>query len=193
MTLPQLRPHYLPLLLTACMTLITLGGSELTVLFRFDREAILHGQVWRLFSGHFTHLGWSHLWLNIAGLALIWALVGRRFSTQQWLTILTGSVFGIDLGLIIFNPELGWYVGLSGVLHGMLVAGAITEIRCGQCSSYALLILVAAKLIWEQMAGPLPGSEAASGGAVIVDAHLYGGLCGAILGGLIKPASFNQH
>ena len=148
MTLSQLRPHYLPLLLTVCVTLIALGGSELTVLFRFDREAILHGHVWRLISGHLVHLGWSHLWLNIAGLALIWVLVGRCFSTQQWGIIFAGSALGIGLGLLIFNPELGWYVGLSGVLHGILIAGAVAEIRCGRRSSYALLVLVAAKLIW---------------------------------------------
>jgi rhomboid family GlyGly-CTERM serine protease len=183
MTLSQLRPHYLPLSLALCVTLIALGGSELSVLFRFNREAILHGQLWRLFSGHLVHLGWSHCWLNIAGLALIWALVGSVFTTRQWLIIIAGSALGISLGLIAFNPKLAWYVGLSGVLHGMLVAGAVTEIRRGRHSSYALLILVVAKLVWEQMLGPLPGSEASAGGTVIIDAHLYGGLCGLFFAG----------
>lgn len=187
MTLSQLRPHYLPLLLVMCVTLIALGGSEFAELFRFEREAVLQGQFWRLFSGHLAHLGWSHLWLNIGGLVLIWTLVGNCFTTQRWVIIIAGSALGIDLGLLIFNPELAWYVGLSGILHGMFVAGAIAEARDGKRSSYALLILVAAKLIWEQMAGPLPGSEATAGGAVIIDAHLYGGLCGMLLGGLLKP------
>jgi rhomboid family GlyGly-CTERM serine protease len=166
------------------VTLIALGGSELATIFRFDRESILHGQVWRLFSGHFAHLGWSHLWLNTGGLAVIWALVGNCFTTRQWLIIITGLTLGVSLGLMAFNPKLAWYVGLSGVLHGMLVAGAVTELRKGQHRGYVLLILVAMKLIWEQMTGPLPGSEASAGGTVIVDAHLYGGLCGIILGGL---------
>jgi rhomboid family GlyGly-CTERM serine protease len=183
-TLSQLRPYYLPLILALCVTLIALGGSELADLIRFNRQAILQGQVWRLCSGHLAHLGWSHVWLNIGGLAVIWALVGSCFTTRQWLIILTGLALGISLGLMIFNPKLSWYVGLSGVLHGMLVAGAVTEIRNGQHSGYALIILIAMKLIWEQLAGPLPGSEASAGGTVIVDAHLYGGLCGLIFGGL---------
>jgi len=187
MTLSQLRPYFLPLILALCVTLVALGGSELSALFRFERDAILHGQVWRLFSGHLAHLGWSHLWLNIAGLALIWALVGSGFTVRQWLLTLTGLSLGVGLGLLAFNPELAWYVGLSGVLHGMLVAGGIAEIRGGRHSGYALLMLVGAKLIWEQMAGPLPGSVASAGGAVIIDAHLYGGLCGILAGGLLKP------
>ena len=189
-TLSQLRPYYaphlLPLAITVSVTLIALGGSGWADLFRFDREAILHGQIWRLFSGHLVHLGWPHLWMNIAGLTLIWALVGRRFSTRQWLAILAGSALGIGLGLLIFNPELDWYVGLSGVLHGLLVAGAIIDVRRDRLSGYALLILIAAKLIWEQMAGPLPGSEVTAGGTVIIDAHLYGGLCGMLFGGLFS-------
>ncbi|HHI91906.1 MAG TPA: rhombosortase [Gammaproteobacteria bacterium] len=188
-TLSQLRAHsLLPLVLTLCVTLFALGGSELTVILRFDRVALLHeGQLWRLFTGHLVHLGWSHTGLNIAGLALIWALVGQRFDNRQWSAIITILMLGISLGLLIFNPTLAWYVGLSGVLHGMLTAGTIADIRSGDKSAWVLLILIAAKLAWEQTAGALPGSEAAAGGAVIVDAHFYGGVLGLVLGGLFKP------
>lgn len=184
----RLAPLGLPLTLALCMTLVALGGSELSALLRFERQAILQGQLWRLFSGHLTHLGWPHLWLNIAGLALIWGLIGRCFSLRQWLSISAGVALGIGLGLLVFNPQLAWYVGLSGVLHGMLVAGAIAEVRAGRGSSYVLLILIGAKLVWEQVAGPLPGSAASAGGAVIVDAHLYGAICGSVFGGLLKPS-----
>jgi rhomboid family GlyGly-CTERM serine protease len=192
MTLSQLSPYRLPLALTLCVTLIALGGSELSALLRFDREAILHGQVWRLFSGHLAHLGWSHWGMNITALALIWALVGDRFSNRQWQWIFAGLCLTISLGLLVFNPALTWYVGLSGVLHGMLVAGVLADIRSGHRSSYALLVLVGAKLIWEQMTGPLPGSELTAGGAVIIDAHLYGGLGGIIFGSLLKPKPGRQ-
>jgi len=188
-TLSQLRTHsLLPLALTLCVTLLALGGSGLTAILRFDRVALLHdGQIWRLFTGHLVHLGWSHTGLNVAGLALIWALVGLRFDNRQWSAIIVMLMLGISLGLLIFNPTLAWYVGLSGVLHGMLVAGAVADIRSGDKTAWLLLVLIAAKLAWEQMAGALPGSAAAAGGAVIVDAHLYGGLCGLLLGTLFKP------
>jgi len=187
-TLPQcLRHNLLPLALTLCVTLFALGGSELTAILRFDRLALLHDdQVWRLFTGHLVHLGWSHTGLNIAGLVLIWVLVGHRFDNRQWSAIIAMLMLGISLGLLIFNPTLAWYVGLSGVLHGMLVAGAVADIRSGDKTAWLLLSLVAAKLAWEQMAGALPGSEAAAGGVVIVDAHFYGGLCGLVPGVLFK-------
>ncbi len=193
-TLSQLRAHsLLPLALTLCVTLFALGGSELTAVLRFEREALLHGgQVWRLFTGHLVHLGWSHTGLNIAGLALIWALVGHRFNNWQWSAIIIALMLGISLSLLIFNPTLAWYVGLSGVLHGMLVAGAVADIRSGDKTAWLLLILIAAKLAWEQLTGALPGSEAAAGGAVIVDAHLYGGLFGLLLSGLFKPKTTQQ-
>lgn len=188
-TLSQLRAHsLLPIGLTLCVTLFALGGSELTAILRFDREALLHdGQVWRLFTGHLVHLGWSHTGLNIAGLVLIWILIGHRYDNRQWSAIIAALMLGISLGLLLFNPTLTWYVGLSGVLHGMLVAGAIADIRSGDKTAWVLLILIAAKLIWEQITGALPGSEAAAGGNVIVDAHFYGGLVGLALGFLFKP------
>ena len=189
MTLSQLRAHsLLPLALILCVTLLTLGGSELTAILRFERVALLHdGQIWRLLTGHLVHLGWSHTGLNIIGLALIWILVGQRFDHRQWSAIIIALMLGISLGLLIFNPTLAWYVGFSGVLHGILVAGAVADIRSGDKTAYVLLLLIAAKLAWEQVAGALPGSEAAAGGNVIVDAHIYGGLLGLILGCLFKP------
>ena len=39
-----------------------------------------------------------------------------------------------------------------------------------------------AKLVYEALVGPLPGSAESSGGAVIVAAHVYGAIAGAIRG-----------
>ena len=47
-------------------------------------------------------------------------------------------------------------------------------------------LLVAAKLIYEQFVGPLPGSAESSGGAVIVASHLYGAITGVMAAVLIK-------
>jgi rhomboid family GlyGly-CTERM serine protease len=183
----SLRPYLLPLALALCVTLVALGGSVASDLLRYDRAALMQGQWWRLLSGHLVHLGWSHLALNLAGLALVWALVGDRLSTLRWLVVITASALGISVGLLAFHPELAWYVGLSGILHALLVAGSLAALRSGDGRAALLLILVWAKLIWEQLAGPLPGSVASAGGAVIVDAHFYGGLVGTLCGGLLRP------
>ncbi|VAX01588.1 hypothetical protein MNBD_GAMMA20-1775 [hydrothermal vent metagenome] len=189
MTSPKqhwLHPFRIPLLLSAFIVVLALSGDSTQALLRYDRTAILDGQWWRLLSAHLLHLGESHLLMNLAGLWLIWLLVGSTLSQRSWLILLFVDALITALALLILNPQLGWYVGLSGVLHGLLVAGAIADIRAGHRGTWLLLGAVALKLGWEQLAGPLPGSETGAGGTVIVDAHLYGALGGLL--SLLLPA-----
>lgn len=167
--------------LTALFLLLT--GDSGREWLRFERSGIAAGELWRLLTGHLVHLGVSHTVLNLAGLVLVWFLVGRAFHWKQWLWVMAGSIGAIDLGLWFGAPSLEWYVGLSGLLHGMLGAGVVAGIAARSGEALILAVVVAGKLAWEQFAGPLPGSEATSGGAVIVDAHLYG-----IIGGTLVAA-----
>ncbi len=180
-----LHQFQIPLILSALIIGLGLFGDIAQQALRYDRAAILDGQWWRLLSAHLVHLGGSHLLMNLAGLWLIWLLVGPALSPRSWLILLFTDALITGLALLIFNPHLGWYVGLSGVLHGLLVAGAIADIRRGHRGTWLLLGAVVFKLGWEQLAGPLPGSEASAGGTVIVDAHLYGALGGLL--GLLLP------
>jgi len=176
-------------LLPACVALVSLllmpGGDRAREWLRFDRAGIGAGEVWRLASGHFVHLGVSHTLLNIAGLVLVWILVGAEYSLGQWLLILAASIASIDLGLWFLTPGLQWYVGLSGLLHGLLAAGVIAGIAQRRAEAWFIAVAVAGKLVFEQWVGPLPGSEATSGGAVVVDAHLYGVIGGAAAAALL--------
>ncbi len=147
---------------------------------RFDRDAIAQGNWWLLLSGNFVHIGFNHLLLNIAGLWLIYFLLWSNYNTTNWLFILVLSSMGVGLGLYALNPELRWYVGLSGTLHGLIIAGAIADCRRYPKTGALLLILVSGKLAWEQFFGALPGSAEVAGGNVIVDSHFYGAITGAI-------------
>jgi rhomboid family GlyGly-CTERM serine protease len=175
-----------PLFLTAVSLLVSLSGTEGQTRLRYDRAAIAESEFWRLATGHFAHLGISHMLLNIAGLALVWLLVGSAWSLWQWAFIMLVSLAFIDLGFWFFDPGLNWYVGLSGLLHSMLVAGIIGRIREAPVESLALGVIVLAKVGWEQFAGPLPGSESSAGGAVVVNAHLYGAIAGIIAAGAMR-------
>lgn len=175
-----------PLSLTAVSLLVSLSGTEGQTRLRYERGAIAEGEFWRLVTGHLAHLGISHMLLNIAGLALVWLLVGSAWSLWQWAFITLVSLAFIDLGFWFFDPGLNWYVGLSGLLHSMLVAGIIGRIREAPVESLALGVIVLAKIGWEQFAGPLPGSESSAGGAVVVNAHLYGAIAGIIAAGAMR-------
>jgi rhomboid family GlyGly-CTERM serine protease len=157
------------------------GGINALFWLRYERAAVLDGEVWRLLTGHLVHLGWAHLAMNLAGLGLIWLLFGRVYSALQWTVLFVACALGISLGFMLFRPELVWYVGLSGVLHGLFVAGAVAGIFAGYRAEWLLLGLLVLKLFWEQYFGPLASTEQMIGGLVIVDAHLYGALIG--LGG----------
>jgi len=162
------------------------GGDAARHALRFDRAAILDGQWWRLLSGHLVHLGAHHMLLNLAALLLGYLLCGDVFDFGRWLLILLGSMLGIGLGLLLFDPGLVWYVGLSGALHGLLAAGALALIRRREGVGWALLVLLVGKLVWEQTAGPIPWTAAASGGPVVVDAHFYGALSGTAMYALLR-------
>ena len=155
-------------------------GDAARELLRYDRVAIAGGEFWRLLSAHFAHLGYPHLALNLTGLLLVWLLVGRLYSTRQWLLVAAFSIVVMGAGFWFVDSEMRWYVGLSGLLHGLLLAGAIAGIRSLPVESIVIAAVVVAKLAYEQIVGPLPGSEYVAGAAVVVNAHLYGAIGGAL-------------
>jgi rhomboid family GlyGly-CTERM serine protease len=161
-------------------SILLLAGDFGRVWFRFDRAGIADVELWRLATGHFVHLGIAHYLLNVAGLILVWHLFGRDHGFRDWLVIAATSIAAIDVGLWFLTPNLQWYVGLSGVLHGLLAAGVVAGLRQRRVDAVVLGLLLIAKLAWEQLAGPLPGSEATAGDVVVVDAHLFGTIGGSM-------------
>lgn len=156
----------------------TLQSAGLVHAFQFDRELVDQGHWWLLLSGNLVHLNWSHFMLNMAGLLLVALFFSVYGSLVDWLFVLLFTSLVTGLCLYLFLPELKWYVGLSGVLHGLFIYGAMREIRYYPFSGYALVALFAGKLVWEFMNGALPGSEEMTGGHVVVESHLYGALAG---------------
>lgn len=163
-------------LLCGASVLLAWGGDAARLALRYERTAVMGGEFWRLFTGHLVHGTPAHLALNLAGLGLIAALFPRDYSLRQWLLILLASVAAIDAGFVLFEPQLQWYVGLSGVLHGALAAGAVAWWRHeSRLLALALTAVLVGKLTWEQLQGALPLSGDMP---VIVDAHLYGAVGG---------------
>ncbi len=171
---------------------VVLQFSGLEPTLRFDRQAIEKGHWWLLLSGNFVHLSESHLGMNMAGLALIVALVWAQFNIWQWLLIIVFSSICVGVGLFLFDEKIIWYVGFSGTLHGLIIAGSLADLKRYPRSASALLAMIGAKLLWEQIAGPLPGSESAAGGSVVVNAHLYGAIAGLAIGAVLLAIRYSQ-
>lgn len=177
-------------LLALAVVLLSLLGDSGRLALRYQRDSVLHGEYWRLLTGHLVHGNWHHLLLNLAGVALIAALFPRDYSPRAWLLIGVLSLVAIDVGFVFYEPQLQWYVGLSGVLHGVLAAGAIAWWR-HETKPMALLLsaIFVGKLVWEQWQGALPLSGALP---VVVDAHLYGAIGGASAGVIVWVTAHRQ-
>jgi rhomboid family GlyGly-CTERM serine protease len=171
------------ILLLGCAAL-QIAGLDLWL--RYSRAGIGAGEWWRLVTGHLVHLGAAHLAMNALGAVLVAWLVGAHLRPLAWAVTALACALGIGMGLFWGRPDLEWYVGLSGVLHGLLVAGGVAALADQRERGFAgiLLMAVIAKLAWEQVSGAATASAALAGGAVVVDAHLFGAITGAIAGAI---------
>jgi rhomboid family GlyGly-CTERM serine protease len=149
---------------------------------QYQHDVILNGELWRLFTGHLTHLNGAHLLMNLTGLWLIWLLFYPHENARTLcLYRLPVLLIGTSLALLLLSPEVAWYRGLSGVLHGLLALALLHHCRAQPLTGCLLLALFAIKIAWEQTGGPVAGSEAWIAGRVIVDSHLYGTIWGSLI------------
>ncbi len=171
----HLRHWSLPLAIALlAVTLQSIGGQEW---LRLEREQAW-AEPWRLFGAHFVHVGWNHLGLNLAGLVLLWLLLGDTLRPLGWALGVVVLALGVSIGLLCCSPAVGWYVGFSGVLHGLFAAAAVVSLRRLTPLALAILVVLVVKLLAEQLGAGDPLTAELIGGAVIVDAHLYGVLLG---------------
>jgi len=172
-------------LLCACalLALPEAFGDPARQALSYDRTALADGQWWRLLTAHFVHLDLEHAVLNSLGVVLMWALFARDYSPWRWAAIYSGSAIAVSTGLWFGSPEVQWYVGASGALHGVMTAGTIAHLRRRDLDGWILAIFIVAKLAREQFAGPLPFAGSPD---TIVDAHLYGAIGGVVLALFLK-------
>jgi rhomboid family GlyGly-CTERM serine protease len=136
--------------------------------FIYDRH-VLFIEPWRLWTGHWVHLGVWHWALNVAALALlpeIFLGASRRLFTILWFSLPPL----LSIILYIFQPNLVLYAGLSGVLHGIYLAAALQATQNRLCL----------KVGWEAYSG---NSQTAKliGAPVVLQAHQYGAGLGLMI------------
>ena len=169
-----------------CLALLlpTLAGEPGRLWLRYDRAGLSAGQWWRLLSAHLVHLDVRHALLNCLGLVLMWVLFARDYSPRRWLAIVLGAMAAIDLGLWLADSTILWYVGSSGVLHGVMAAGVLAHLRAGERDGWILAGFLGVKLAYEHWFGALPLSGP---DPVVVDAHLYGVVGGTAVAAFLRP------
>lgn len=184
----DVRAWRAPLGLAALLLLVQWSGTVLSgAVLRYDRDAIVLGGEWyRLVTGNLYHHDAAHLGWNLAGLALVAWLFVREYTPGQWLLILVASTAAVDLGFLLFEPQLAWYVGFSGVLHGLAAAGLVRWwVRCRDAVTLVASAVFALKLGWEHAVGALPFTAETLSIPVVHAAHTYGAVGGAVAAALL--------
>lgn len=176
------RGWWLAVLLAALLLPEWLGGDALREAWRYQRDAIATGAAWRAVSGQFVHLDALHALANASGAVLIWALVGHAYGPRGWTAVLVATLASTAAGLWWGAPTIDWYVGGSGFLHGLLVAGAVRQVAQRDPIAGLVLAVVVIKLGLEHWLGPLTSAAGDAAPPVVVAAHLYGALGGAAAG-----------
>jgi membrane associated rhomboid family serine protease len=133
--------------------------SSFSDLFVYQRSLVTQGEVWRVFTGHFFHTNGAHFLLNSAAVIMISAVI-------------------CAVGIHWFSPNIEQYVGLSGILHGLFIWGAIEDIKAKERTGYLLLIGVILKIAHEQYYGASEDVADLIGANVAINAHLWGALGG---------------
>lgn len=177
-----IQPRYIlpPLCLILFSTIF--AAFDLNYLLEFNRNFVEQDEVWRVFTSQFVHANWAHLGLNCGGIFLIWLLHGEYTTPTHYTTNICLLALWCGLGVYWFCPNIHIYTGLSALLHGVIIWGAVKDVTLGLKSGYLLFIGVWVKIAFEQFSGPNADIGKLINSTVAIDAHLIGAIGGTLLG-----------
>ncbi len=168
--------------MAALLICIQIVAETFNLGLSYSHAALSRGVLWPAITGHFVHLSIAHLMLNAAATYLIVDAFESGF--YRWklpvATLLLAAM--ISAGLYWFYPGLRYYAGFSGVLHGMVLLGALWCSRYPEWVRWAIVAVVVAKVGWEQ--SPYYDERQIArliGAPVAEQAHLLGVLSAAII------------
>lgn len=169
-----------PLLVLILAYIAFIFDAQLADLLIYNRNLVTAGEYWRLITGHLFHSNGNHFMLNSAAVLLLWALHGQYYNRLNYLAVFIISAMVCSFGIYWFSADIALYVGLSGVLHGFFVWGALMDIKHQEKTGYLLLLGVIAKISHEQIYGASADVELLINASVATDAHLYGAIGGLL-------------
>jgi rhomboid family GlyGly-CTERM serine protease len=145
------------------------------------------GSAWRIVTCHFTHFSYEQLaWDALTFFTLGWACERRNRSSFH--ATLLASVVIIPLAVLLFDPRIATYRGLSGIdsaLFALLVISAARTSRIG----VALAIAFACKVVFELTTGATVFvTNMGEGVEPVPIAHVAGALIGVAVSA-IPPAA----
>jgi len=172
------------LILSAIMLFLTALENPLFPLLSLEPTRLAAGELWRLLTANLVHFGWLHTLMNAAALLLCALAFFMDYSLKKFSLLLLWCCAGVGIGIYLFNPEYSPYAGLSGAIHGLIVAGLLLTSAYPIWICVLALGLVIAKLVQENSAGyEATDLQALLPVAVAVESHFYGAIAGLLFAG----------
>lgn len=123
-------PWSMPALPVALVTLLSAAAwltPSLSAACAYQYSAIANGEIWRVLSGHFFHTNTAHFAMNIAAIWAMFILHHALYRFWEYTAMFIGCCLGCAALMYMLSPEITHYVGLSGVIHGVLLYYAFKE------------------------------------------------------------------
>ena len=164
-----------------CLLFACLAESEAGTL-AWERGALQHGELWRLWTGHLVHFSVSQAFADTLALVLMGVYAEPVVGSRRFALILAGAADLLSLGILLLAPGINEYRGASGlailtaVLAGVLAWRRHPESRPVLCCA---ALALAAKTLWEMASHKAAFADLPAGVAVAWQAHLLGALMGA--------------
>jgi len=174
------KTYFAPLCILIIATLGYLFDQQLNDMFIYDRALITQGEYWRLITGHLLHTNLAHFLLNSAAVILLAILHGKFYTISNYFFVFIISALFTSIGIYFYDPKLIYYVGLSGILHGIFIWGALKDIVNKDKTGYLLFIGVIMKITHEQIYGASDDIAKIINANVAIDAHLWGTVSGIL-------------
>jgi len=160
--------------------------------FSMDRAALTNVEYWRFWTGQLVHVSWPHLLLSFTGLAVLQQMFGEELRAASWTLAYVVISLVIGVGWLLFD-ESGWLpfggydyvVGLSAMLHGLFAYAACLAMRRDQLLASGALLIIGAKVGWENMYGPSELTAGIIDLPVAATTHLYGYAGGLSLAAIV--------
>ena len=170
--------HTFMLLLTGLAVYLFGGPAPESLVF--NRQAILHGELWRLFTGHWVHGDLEHLAWNLVAFGILgWMIETSLGPTRLYQALLAGMCL-VSAWVWWFIPGLDYYCGLSGILNTLLFVMLIAGWGKSRNFIFPLVAISAtAKIAFELFQSSAIFTN--TSWPAVPEAHLAGALAAVIL------------
>ncbi|MBN2039337.1 MAG: rhombosortase [Spirochaetes bacterium] len=124
-----LKPWIAAPLLISLICILLQCFPDSGAFLEYSRPVIESGEVWRIFTGHFVHWSWNHVFWDVMTFFVTGIIVYKSRALSFWLLIFVTCI-AVSAGLLFLHPDLKAYRGISGIDLAFFSYAALFLIRC---------------------------------------------------------------